>query len=221
MIKSIQQGKQTKSKKTNQMVQIPRQNKYIVETNTTITSNLATGTPAIYNLNPLVQGTSNTTRVGSKARMVNIDLFVQIGYNNAVNTHNQNFRILLVRDVACEGVLTTNGELFTSAGGTDSLQNVTTVNPDRFLVLYDHIFKRDDYGVLVDPVSGAAVWNGVVLPAHRVRIGLNFVTDYSRGNAGTVADIDTNGLTLVVLTDNSVANACFCNVSKNIRFYDE
>ena len=35
----------------------------------------------------------------------------------------------------------------------------------------------------------------------------NFVSDYALGNAGTVADIDTNSLHLLVFSDNSTANA--------------
>jgi len=217
-------GKQ-QSKKITQVARIPRQVKYITYTNTSATSSLTTANPAIFNLNPLSQGTSNTTRVGAKVRMASMDLFIQIGWNNSNSSSAQNFRIVVIRDVACEGVLTTNGECFTSAGGVDSLQNVTSVNPDRFLVLYDYVFKSEDYGPIREKVrdaAGAAVeWNGIVLPAHRVRMNLNFVTDYSRSNAGTVADIDMNGITLFVLTDNPNANTIFVNVSNNIRFYDE
>jgi len=54
-------------------------------------------------------------------------------------------------------------------------------------------------------------WGGSPDWARNVKIPLDLITDYSRGNAGTVADIDTNAISLICFTDNATGSAMYLN----------
>jgi hypothetical protein len=190
----------------------PVQNKWILLS--AGNSNVVLSSPFLVNLNAVAQGTSNVARVGSKVRMVEMDLIVQVVYGTGCDSFAARF--LIVRDVAAEGVLTTNGEIFTSAGGVDSIRNYTTVNPDRYIVLLDHIFDRNE---LIPSTISTSTGNAVYLWRKTIKLG--FVTDYSRGNAGTIADIDTNAITAIGICNATQANTVAFSFASAIRFTDE
>jgi hypothetical protein len=190
----------------------PVQNKWILLS--AGNSNVTLASPFLVNLNAVAQGTSNVARVGSKVRMVEMDLIVQVVYGPSADSLAARF--LIVRDVAAEGVLTTNGEIFTSAGGCDSIRNYTTVNPDRYIVLLDHIFDRTE---LVPAIISTSTNGSTYLWKKTIKLG--FVTDYSRGNAGTIADIDTNAITAIGICNDTIATTCAFSFASAIRFTDE
>jgi len=198
---------------------LPRQNKWIsADAPAALNAFLTTAAPLVATLNPLAQGTSNVTRVGSKVRLGRLDLrlFFQTGLGVLANSLQ--VRVVVVRDAAAEGVITTTGEVFTNATpGVRAPQNMVTVNPSRYQIMHDWVSNRNDWV----PANFLAATDPVQDCLHMVRMPLGFVTDYSRGNAGTVADIDTNALTVFIVTDNTTADALAVTGSYLLSFTDE
>lgn len=193
---------------------IPRQNKWISGDNfAAFSASLTNAAPLIVTLNPLLQGTTNTTRIASKVRMGNLQL--RLYFDSILNSNGQQVRIVLVRDAVAEGVVTTTGEVFNNTTpSTYTLQNMVSVNPSRYQILHDVTTRRNDWV----PVNSGSPQ--IMTCLMEINKQLGFVTDYSRGNGGTVADIDTNALTLFVLVNNTVA-ALACQGSYQISFTDE
>jgi len=84
----------------------------------------------------------------------------------------------------------------------------TNRNASRYVVLWDSgIFgignPRYNNGTTTMVAAGGGLPS---LKGFSQHIPLNFTTDYSRGNAGTYADIDTNSLWLVVTSDCSTTD---------------
>lgn len=171
-------------------------------------------------LNPLSQGTSESNRVGDKARMRHLMLKVYFGSASALTTPTS-VQVLVVREKTTLGSALSPSQFFDSStpSPTNWQRNVLTRDPDRFVTLYDSGFR-----VLgLSEFSNATLNKDFSSPSIMqclCDIPLDFVTDYSRGNAGTVADIDTNGLNMVVITSNTTANGVFANYAYTLSYSD-
>lgn len=171
-------------------------------------------------LNPLSQGTSESNRVGDKARMRHLMLKVYVGSASALTTPTS-VQVLVVREKTTLGSALSPSQYFDSVtpSPTNWQRNVLTRDPDRFVTLYDSGFR-----VLgLSEFSSASLNKDFSSPSimqFMCDIPLDFVTDYSRGNAGTVADIDTNGLNMVVITSNTTANGVFANYGYTLSYSD-
>lgn len=171
-------------------------------------------------LNPLSQGTSESNRIGDKARMRHLTLKVYVGSASAL-TVPTTVQVLVVREKTTLGSALSPTQYFDSStpSPTNWQRNVLTRDPDRYVTLYDSGFK-----VLgLSEFSSAALnkdFSSPSLMQMMCDIPLDFVTDYSRGNAGTVNDIDTNGLNMVVFTSNTTANGVFVNYSYTLDYSD-
>jgi hypothetical protein len=116
-------------------------------------------------------------------------------------------RIVVVQDKQTNGAALAITDVF-NAVQVNSLQNI--YNAERFRILYDTRFMLNAYG---EPISQRVV---------NFEIPLNVLTTYNTGNAGTVADINTNSLYLLVF-GNVGAGATASTVTGNVRlsFTDE
>jgi hypothetical protein len=185
-----------------------------------LTANLLNSTPQISVLNLISQGTSESTRIGDKARMRHLALKMYFGSASSL-TVPTSVQVMIVREKTTLGSALSPSQFFDSATPSPVAwqRNVLTRDPDRFITLYDSKFK----------VLGLAEFSNTTLNKDfstpsicqfEVDLPLDFVTDYSRGNAGTVSDIDTNGLNLVVFTSNTTASAVFATYSYTLTYTD-
>jgi hypothetical protein len=168
----------------------------------------------------MTQGTSDTTRIGDKCRMKHMNMKVYLGATSSLTTAAL-VRVLLVREKTTLGSALSPTQYFDSATPDPGAyqKNVTTRDPSRFITLYDSgtkVISPSQY-LAAGPCLNMATPNLICL---EVDMGLDFITDYSRGNAGTVADIDSNGLNLVIFTSTSTASAIFAIESHTIDFTD-
>lgn len=139
-------------------------------------------------LNPLAQGTTDSTRLGKEVTYKMIDLRIYLGIATNAFRAQSVFRVILVKErPSLGGSLSLNSLL-----GTNTPQSISVYNFDnrdwksRFTVYYDQVHRVD----------------GIVFSKSlRIKKKLNFTTNYARGNAGDVTDIDSNSLWLVILTD--------------------
>jgi hypothetical protein len=183
-------------------------------------------TPGFGCLNAVAQGTTENTRIGRLLKHKWMDLAYTLEFVKTLDAGtgigSSTCRVYVLADVQSEGGNFTPGAFFLDASNyyPISQRDRTNRNASRYQVLYDS-------GVL--PIGAA--FNGTAsnsapgcglqsLITHSVHVPLNFESDYSRGNAGTYADIDTNALWVVAVTDNSVANQLLFNYTYTTCFTD-
>lgn len=159
-------------------------------------------------LNPLSQGTSVSTRLGNKVKAVYVDLTVTLQQQLTTAQGLGFARIMLVREKPSLGsAISLNSLLGYSTPYVQSSYNYTNREwDDRFKVYYDKQFAID----------GKTYINRVF----RIRKRLGFVTNYARGNTGTISDIDVNSLYLVILTNWNSANNMYYQYDCNL-FYED
>jgi hypothetical protein len=195
---------------------------------TTISQGIAGGqptltTPTVACLNAVAQGTTENTRVGRLCKMKWIDLVVQIVSGNFLGRVAG--RWYLVVETTALGSNLSPGQFLLDAANFDPLsqRDRTNRNASRYVVLYDSgMFALG--GLTTASGQTAPVVTGAGLPSERdwtLRIPLNFSTDYSRGNAGTIADIETNALSLLFLSDDSTAGHQNVDATWTIAFNDD
>lgn len=145
-------------------------------------STTATTSPSLILLNGLSIGDTASTRTGQSIKMDRSDLRVQLSVNATSTT---NFvRLIVVLDKQ------TNATAMTAA---DLLVSSTTVSPysfgaqQRFVPLYDETIALSIYSL------GAVT---KVIP-----LNTNQHVVYNTGNAGTVADIVSNSVYFIFLSD--------------------
>jgi hypothetical protein len=188
--------------------------------NNTLSTTLQNASPIVQVINVLSQGTSDTTRLGDKSRMKHMNLKINFGSTSGLTTAST-VRVLLVREKTTLGSALSPAQYFDSATPAPATfqRNVTTRDPSRFITLYDSgtkIISPAQY-LVAGPCVNMATPNLICLEQD---MGLDFITDYSRANGGTVSDIDTNGLNLVIFTANTTASAIFVLASWTIDFTD-
>jgi len=181
--------------------------------------------PYIALLNGVTQGTTENTRIGRLCKMKWLDIDLDF-YANAVNASGL-VRFYIIVETTALGSAISPGQFFVDTANfhPTSQRDRTNRNASRYMVLYDS--KPFVLGGL--PTSDASTNSfsniGVapVEKAFSLHLPLEFETDYSRGNAGTVADIDTNSLFLMVVSDISSGNLvnvvgthclCFSDINK-------
>lgn len=148
--------------------------------------------PLLYILNPLLQGTSDNTRLGDRVRFSKLQLHVVLQAPASItDTRNVCIRIIQVKEP--RGVIPTNLQLYNNATPSpfDHPNFVTIDFPARFKILatkYVHF----------NPQIGTQT------PVINTNFTINLkdmLTDYSIGNAGTIADIDRNALYISVISE--------------------
>lgn len=156
--------------------------------------------PVITLLNGLTQGDDISNREGRQIRLKSVDISQAYSMNGAA--FGTIIRMMLVLDKQ------PNGAVFNSA---DLLQNTDTVafrqldNRRRFLILEDRKYTISSTG----PIIGY----------DRVYKEIDIKTTYDDSNAGTIADIETNALYLLFIS-NEATNVPQVRVSARIRWLD-
>jgi len=201
-------------------------NKYIVSLFGAIGMVPVAATPGLQLLNGVGQGTNENTRIGRLAKMKWLDLDIFMLLNaNAPTTGPTSMRAYVVVETTALGSALAPSQFFVDAATftPTSQRDRVNRNASRYVVLWDS-------GPVV--LGGPQVASGLAAPAilgagqpcekdFSLHIPLNFSTDYSRGNSGTVADIDTNSLYLMCVTDSTVASSAFCEGAWTLCFNDD
>jgi hypothetical protein len=179
--------------------------------------------PGLFCLNAVGQGTSENTRIGRLAKMkwLDIDFVVEIA---AAETGPTNLRVFIVVETTALGSAFAPTQFFVDNTNftPNSQRDRTNRNASRYVVLYDS--RTFSLGGLPYTSGLTAPATTGVLPSAKpfnLHLPLNFTTDYSRGNSGTITDIDTNSLYFVVLSDDGNANHSTCVGSFTLCFNDD
>lgn len=154
----------------------------------------ATTTASITLLNGCQLGTSASTRVGRKICIKSIFMRGSLQKENPADGIGQTVRMMIVWDKQPNGaVISSITDLLVSAS-TDALNNLS--NRDRFIVLMDKV--RD-----INPSAGSYTGAAASFATQRVSLkkylNVKLDTIYNDGNAGTIADIATGALYLIVI----------------------
>lgn len=165
----------------------------------------ANTTGAVGLLNGLIQGTDFDERVGRQIQMVRLELQL-LDYVTGGTGVDQFHRIMVVRDKQANGVALGVTDVLNAANVTSGLN---LDNRHRFVVMYDETAYLN---ASAEPQSARVL--------HR-DVNINSLTTYDSGVAGTVADINTNSLYLIVV-GSAAAGAEAGSVAGNarLRFYD-
>ncbi len=199
-------------------------NKYINSVGNAISNGgVVMTSPGVFLLNGVAQGTGENGRIGRLVRNNWIDLdflmYTQTYQNSPVFC-----RAYVVVETTCLGSAVAPAQFFVDPTNfsSTSQRDRSNRNASRYVVLYDSGIK------VLGPPAGAS---GLTAPANiaaaspcaavSMHLPLNFYTDYSRGNAGTVADIETNSLYLLVVTDTTTANQLAVSGGYTLCFNDD
>jgi len=201
-------------------------NKYIVSLFGAIGLTPVAATPGLQCLNGVGQGTNENTRIGRLAKMkwLDLDIFMLLN-TNASTTAPTSMRAYVVVETSALGSALAPSQFFVDAATftPTSQRDRVNRNASRYVVLWDSGPVVLAAPTIASGVAAPAVL-GAGLPCEKdfsIHIPLDFSTDYSRGNAGTIADIDTNSLYLMVVTDTTTASSAFCEGAWTLCFNDD
>jgi len=180
--------------------------KYIQSGDTSAGGTIVNSSPYAFTMNVMAEGLGeNNVRVGDKAHFKRLQLrCVMFPGASLLPT---TWRFLIVRETTALGstIAVANQYFLDSTPGALSARNYTSRNEKRYITYLD---KTIVMGPTASPLASPFINFSLPNMAHfDLDIPLNFTTDYSRGNAGTVADIDTNSLAFIIITDNTVSGA--------------
>jgi len=178
--------------------------------------------PTIQCVNAVAQGTSENTRIGRLCRMKWIDINMQLFSTSNAGTQCVRWYLIVETTALGSGIAPSQFLLDAANFSPLSQRDRTNRNASRYVVIYDsgiHVLGGSSFA------SGqtAPVVTGAGQPGERdwsLRIPLGFDTDYSRGNAGTIADIDTNALSLLILSDDGNSHIT-ANATWTVAFADD
>lgn len=159
----------------------------------TVTQSVATQvaltTPQILLLNALTKGDNKDNRQGNDAYMQSITLRISVWLTGSAYVQNTPVRCILVRDKVSAGqTILLTGLL--GSGNPNTFNNYNHDTRDwnkHYKVYWDQTYTLD----------GAQAYQRDIVVTKR----LGYRADYARGNAGTVADIDTGALYLIMITN--------------------
>jgi hypothetical protein len=171
----------------------------------TAVSLAADTTGAVQLLNGIQPGTALNQRVGRQIQVTHLTYRLACTVTAATGV-DQFHRVLIVLDRQPNGVAPAVNEVID--GGSTSQYNLS--NQKRFAILYDKRYYLNASG---EPGSGA-VLNG--------EKPVNILVQYNSGVAGTVADLATNSIYMIVLgTIAAGATAGSVAGSVRLRYYDQ
>jgi len=174
-----------------------------------------TSTGGLYLLNGCARGDDIAERSGRQITMRYLDVRVECqGITTATSPHS--LRCIIFMDKQCNGAAATTANVLQVVGSPEA-----TVSPfnleyrNRFLILWEKIYTFScDYG-------GAGVGCDRIA-ADRVYKPLNHRVTFNAGDAGTVADISTNSLYFMAVSDTATAaQEPFVQFYSRLRFTDE
>lgn len=169
-----------------------------------------TTTPASIVLNMMAQGTSANTRIGQRILIKSIQLKINLVRENAATTTLQQVHLSLVYDRQSKGAV---AAVYGDVWGGNTFPGTDLRNADglgRFFVIWDHVENIEGVNMGGSSSKFIEFFRKVNLPVY-----------YNTGNAGTVADIDTGALILMVKGSTAAgADDVDTTISARIRFTD-
>lgn len=148
-------------------------------------------TPTFNLLNGSQTGDGASNRSGISIKLNRCDLrYILTNNATAVTTFT---RIMVIRDNQPNAAIFAIGDLLNA---TTMVSPYTVSNQMRFVVMYDEVIALSTAG----PANSAQVSSP---------IGCNFHVEYNTGNAGTIADINTNSLYLVYFSNQATDTPTF------------
>lgn len=196
-----------------------------IQTTSTLISNVATAVL----LNGMTKGTNVYNRIGRKIVNVRIQLRGSIHPNgSAPATALPDFlRVAIVFDKQTNGAAPAWQDVFKvvdASGGTgvDARTFANLDNSDRFVILRDHKYQVPLVQIGGGPQQASATAESTENWIIDDFINMKLPTLYTgTANAGTVADIQSGGIFLLVQGMNSAANSS-CNLiwDSRVRFVD-
>ncbi len=163
-------------------------------------STTSTTTPALVLLNGLSLGDTASTRTGQSIKMDRLDFRFQLAVNA---TSIVNFvRVLVILDKQTNAAAPTAADLLVAS---TPLSPYTFGSQNRFVCLYDEVFALSTYGPGALTIASS--------------LGANQHVIYNTGNTGTVADIVSNSLYMMHLSD-QVANPPALSYYSRVWFVD-
>lgn len=166
-----------------------------------ITFNTTVGTtPNVQTLNALAQGTSAITRTGQSVKFVSNFIRFYITQNGAATTTQVRLIMFMDRQPNSAGPGTTS----LLADSTNILSPLQIGNSKRFRVMFDRLIRLDTNKL-----------NAEVKLYRKLR----FHTEFNTGNAGTIADITTNSLYVMMIADQNT-NQPTISFWSRVRFID-
>jgi hypothetical protein len=170
-------------------------------------TNTVTGTsPYTFCVNAVLQGTSENTRIGAKIRMKEFwaTFYVQ-NVATAQQDSNILYRIYLIKESTTLGSNISPSQVWLDANPTPlSMRDHTNRDASRYTFLYDSGVQAVgcQSSALASPFQNLSVNPERV---HTVHLKMDILSDQSRANNGNVGDIDTNGVSIVILSDNATS----------------
>jgi hypothetical protein len=196
--------------------------KYINPTATSLNT-LTVTAPGIVLLNGVAGGTTENTRVGRLVMHKHLTVDMNLNYAGAYY-QSVNYRVYVFVETTALGSQIAPSQVFVDSTNFPPWvqRDFTNRNNSRYLCLHD----SGAFSLMAAPrASGVTAPFGAsglpYLRNHHIDIPLNFQTDYSRGTAGTIADIDSNSLYLVVVNDNPTGGDLTMYFSFLTRFNDD
>lgn len=170
------------------LINVNKENKCTFSTQNTLTTLLNNGNQLLYLLNGLTQGDTDNTRDGDIVTWSRLRMrFLIYGTGSSV------YHVQVIRVKKPRGVAPTLTQMF---GGTQpSPIDYPYYATQEFNQHYEIIYDKE---LPIHSNYSAQTMHTLC----EVDISPDIKTDYSLGNAGTIADIDANALYLVVRTDN-------------------
>lgn len=175
-----------------------------------ITNILGISNPVLYLLNGMTQGVTDNTRIGDRVRQHKLELNAFVSCTaSTTQTYNLVCRIIRVKEP--RGVAPT----------TLQIMNTATPNP---LDLFNHVNVdwSSRFENIHEQVFTLTPQTATTNAGHVFRIYLplgDLITDYSIGNAGTIADMDKNAIYLQVLSSDA-SNTSSLTVAYYLWYYD-
>jgi hypothetical protein len=161
-----------------------------------------TTTPNIILLNPIVQGTTGNNRTGREVVLDSLRLSLIFDQNTTALSDDL-IRVMLVVDRECRSASMGSADLI-SSNSSSALQVNSSVDfdnfPRRFRLLHDKVYLLPVRG---ENANTSNTLSRILVP---LQIKLNQkVHYYNASNAGTIGDIDSGALTLIVWSYNATS----------------
>jgi len=171
---------------------------------TALTQDINASTPLLQLLNAPVPGSGANQRIGRKICLKSIQLRLSLRYWVEVTgtapdvVPGSGVRVLLVWDKQTNGTAVTTTTLFASTDYSLALINMD--NRDRFAILMDKVYGTPNTASSLGFPSQTIGNIGGIFMLKKYK-KLNHETVFNSGSAGTVSDITTGSLYLIIVTD--------------------
>ena len=177
-----------------------------IQTDATLTTTLTSAANYSTLLNPLSQGDTDNTRTGDKVKFTSFKGKLQIIGAAGLN---QNYRCTIVRQKNPRGNAASIADVF--GAGANVFHHFNHSNVD-FTSRYEIVLDKT---MNIASNHSTQVGYGIM----DISFDADQVADYSLGNAGSIADIDTNAYILMLQTD--AGTAATVNVSSLFFYKDQ